>query len=117
MNASIVNWTSVLVTTLKTWILIGGSTSNRIIILSAFVYILFLGGLLICLPREQAAKYCAEIKKIEGHQAWIIGIVEGGKTWQLSRKKKRYIKSRHKLLLISGDRTNAAPGIAIYSRQ
>nr|CAB3265973.1 selenophosphate synthetase 2 [Phallusia mammillata] len=36
------------------------------------------GGLLICLPREQAAKYCAEIKKIEGHQAWIIGIVESG---------------------------------------
>ncbi|CAK8675981.1 unnamed protein product [Clavelina lepadiformis] len=36
------------------------------------------GGLLICLPREQAAKYCAEIKKVEGHQAWIIGIVEGG---------------------------------------
>lgn len=36
------------------------------------------GGLLICLPREQAAKYCAEIKKIEGHQAWIIGIVEKG---------------------------------------
>lgn len=36
------------------------------------------GGLLICLPREQAAKYCAEIKKVEGHQAWIIGIVEPG---------------------------------------
>ena len=37
-----------------------------------------LGGLLICLPREQAAKYCAEIKKIEQKQAWIIGIVEAG---------------------------------------
>uniref|UniRef100_H2YQM3 PurM-like N-terminal domain-containing protein n=1 Tax=Ciona savignyi TaxID=51511 RepID=H2YQM3_CIOSA len=36
------------------------------------------GGLLICLPREQAAKYCAEIKKVEGNQAWIIGIVEAG---------------------------------------
>ena len=34
------------------------------------------GGLLICLPREQAAKYCSEIKKVEGHHAWIIGIDE-----------------------------------------
>ncbi len=34
------------------------------------------GGLLICLPREQAARFCAEIKSPkygEGHQAWIIG--------------------------------------------
>ncbi|KAF3854705.1 hypothetical protein F7725_022760 [Dissostichus mawsoni] len=39
------------------------------------------GGLLICLPREQAARFCAEIKSPkygEGHQAWIIGIVEKG---------------------------------------
>uniref|UniRef100_A0A8C9LLF4 Selenide, water dikinase 1 n=1 Tax=Piliocolobus tephrosceles TaxID=591936 RepID=A0A8C9LLF4_9PRIM len=37
------------------------------------------GGLLICLPREQAARFCAEIKSPkygEGHQAWIIGIVD-----------------------------------------
>lgn len=42
----------------------------------------FAGGLLICLPREQAARFCAEIKSPkygEGHQAWIIGIVEKGK--------------------------------------
>lgn len=41
----------------------------------------FIGGLLICLPREQAARFCAEIKSPkygEGHQAWIIGIVEKG---------------------------------------
>lgn len=41
----------------------------------------FSGGLLICLPREQAARFCAEIKSPkygEGHQAWIIGIVEKG---------------------------------------
>lgn len=41
----------------------------------------FKGGLLICLPREQAARFCAEIKSPkygEGHQAWIIGIVEKG---------------------------------------
>ncbi|XP_033086629.1 selenide, water dikinase 1-like isoform X2 [Trachypithecus francoisi] len=39
------------------------------------------GSLLICLPREQAARFCAEIKSPkygEGHQAWIIGIVEKG---------------------------------------
>ncbi|KAJ8259451.1 hypothetical protein GJAV_G00169410 [Gymnothorax javanicus] len=49
------------------------------------------GGLLICLPREQAARYCAEMKSSrlgggvgqegsagEGQQAWIIGIVEKG---------------------------------------
>jgi len=36
------------------------------------------GGLLICLPREQAAAYCKDIQKVEGYQAWIIGIVEKG---------------------------------------
>lgn len=36
------------------------------------------GGLLICLPREQAAAYCKDIEKQEGYQAWIIGIVEKG---------------------------------------
>ncbi|XP_014669549.1 PREDICTED: selenide, water dikinase-like [Priapulus caudatus] len=36
------------------------------------------GGLLIALPREQAAAYCKEIEKLEGRQAWIIGIVEKG---------------------------------------
>lgn len=36
------------------------------------------GGLLIVLPRELASKYCSEIKKNDGHQAWIIGVVEKG---------------------------------------
>lgn len=36
------------------------------------------GGLLICLPREQAAAFCKDIEKSEGYQAWIIGIVEKG---------------------------------------
>uniref|UniRef100_A0A4W4GLA8 selenide, water dikinase n=2 Tax=Electrophorus electricus TaxID=8005 RepID=A0A4W4GLA8_ELEEL len=51
------------------------------------------GGLLICLPREQAARFCAEMKASrasascaraqegtagDGQQAWIIGIVEKG---------------------------------------
>ncbi|CAI9715684.1 selenide, water dikinase [Octopus vulgaris] len=36
------------------------------------------GGLLIALPREQAAAYCKDIEKQEGNQAWIIGIVEKG---------------------------------------
>ena len=26
----------------------------------------------------QAAKFCAELRKQEGHQAWIVGIVEQG---------------------------------------
>lgn len=44
------------------------------------------GGLLVCLPREQAAKFCSEMKSQGsgfGGQgavggAWIIGIVEKG---------------------------------------
>uniref|UniRef100_T1L1T5 PurM-like C-terminal domain-containing protein n=1 Tax=Tetranychus urticae TaxID=32264 RepID=T1L1T5_TETUR len=36
------------------------------------------GGLLICLPREQAAAFCKDIEKQEGYSAWIIGIVEKG---------------------------------------
>ena len=45
------------------------------------------GGLLICLPREQAASYCKEIEKQEGYQSWIIGIVEkGGRTARIIDK-------------------------------
>lgn len=36
------------------------------------------GGLLVCLPREQAASFCKEIAKQEGYAAWIVGIVEKG---------------------------------------
>lgn len=36
------------------------------------------GGLLMCLPREQAAEFCKKIEALEGYQAWIIGIVEKG---------------------------------------
>jgi len=36
------------------------------------------GGLLITLPREQAAAFVKDIEQIEGHTAWIIGIVEKG---------------------------------------
>lgn len=36
------------------------------------------GGLLIVLPREQAAAFCKEIEKQEGYPAWIVGIVEKG---------------------------------------
>lgn len=39
------------------------------------------GGLLIALPREQAAAYCKDLQAQEGYQAWIIGVVEkGGRT-------------------------------------
>ena len=37
---------------------------------------------MICLPREQAAAYCKDIQKVEGYQAWIIGIVEKGQRWE-----------------------------------
>uniref|UniRef100_A0A2K5DFH0 selenide, water dikinase n=1 Tax=Aotus nancymaae TaxID=37293 RepID=A0A2K5DFH0_AOTNA len=46
------------------------------------------GELLICLPREQAARFCSEIissKYGEGHQAWILSIVEKGIIEVLSR--------------------------------
>merc|ERR1712184_13465 len=36
------------------------------------------GGLLIALPREQAAAFCKDIEKQEGYQSWIVGIVEKG---------------------------------------
>jgi selenide,water dikinase len=36
------------------------------------------GGLLVALPREQAAAFCKDIQMQEGYQAWIIGIVEKG---------------------------------------
>ncbi|NWQ72369.1 SPS1 dikinase, partial [Neopipo cinnamomea] len=40
------------------------------------------GGLLVVLPRAQAARFCAELKappgRPEGLQAWIVGVVEKG---------------------------------------
>jgi selenide,water dikinase len=36
------------------------------------------GGLLVVLPRDQAAAFCKDIQAQEGHQAWIIGVVEKG---------------------------------------
>jgi len=36
------------------------------------------GGLLVVLPREQAAAFCKDIQTKEGCQAWIIGVVEKG---------------------------------------
>eukprot|EP00794_Sanderia_malayensis_P006024 gene6024-6725_t len=43
------------------------------------------GGLLLCLPREEAAGYCDELEKIDGRKAWIIGeVVDGDKSAQIS---------------------------------
>ena len=50
------------------------------------------GGLLICLPREQAAAYCKEIESKEGYQAWIIGIVEKGQRTARIIEKPRVIE-------------------------
>ena len=36
------------------------------------------GGLLVVLPRDQAAAFCKDIQAQEGYQAWIIGVVEKG---------------------------------------
>ncbi|KAK2579298.1 hypothetical protein KPH14_008256 [Odynerus spinipes] len=36
------------------------------------------GGMLVVLPREQAAAYCKALEKTEHRQAWIVGIVENG---------------------------------------
>jgi len=36
------------------------------------------GGLLIVMPREQAAAFCKDMERLEGSQSWIIGIVERG---------------------------------------
>ncbi|XP_043665203.1 inactive selenide, water dikinase-like protein [Vespula pensylvanica] len=36
------------------------------------------GGLLVVLPREQAAVYCKALEKVEHMNAWIVGIVESG---------------------------------------
>ncbi|KAH8273671.1 hypothetical protein KR018_007989 [Drosophila ironensis] len=55
------------------------------------------GGLLICLPREQAAAYCKEIEKQEGFQAWIVGIVERGNRTARIIEKPRLIEVQPKL--------------------
>ena len=45
--------------------------------------------LLTSLLREQAAAYCKDIQKVEGYQAWIIGIVEKGNRLVFMREKER----------------------------
>ncbi|EDW36484.1 GL10282 [Drosophila persimilis] len=36
------------------------------------------GGLFICMPQEQATAFCKDLKRLDGHSAWIIGLVEKG---------------------------------------
>jgi len=50
------------------------------------------GGLLICLPREQAAAFCKDIEKTEGYPAWIVGIVERGERLARIIEKPRIIE-------------------------
>jgi len=39
------------------------------------------GGLLVCLPRENATSFCQELEELDGWPAWIIGdVVEGDHT-------------------------------------
>lgn len=56
------------------WIL-KRSLINSDIILFMFV---ILGGLLIILPRDRAENFCADIERVDGQPAWVIGYVEHG---------------------------------------
>jgi selenide,water dikinase len=48
--------------------------------LSFLLFFLLQGGLLISLPKDQAAAFCKEIEEIDKCPAWIIGdVVEGKK--------------------------------------
>ena len=49
-----------------------------LLVLNCHMIVWCIGGLLIALPREQAAAFCKDIEKQEGYQSWIIGIVEKG---------------------------------------
>ncbi|BFF97954.1 inactive selenide water dikinase-like protein [Drosophila madeirensis] len=45
------------------------------------------GGLLICMPRKQAAAFCTEIKELDGRPACIIGMVtKGNRTVRLVKR-------------------------------
>lgn len=65
------------------------------------------GGLLICLPREQAARFCAEMKASrggllgDGQQAWIIGIVEKGSRCARIIDKPRIIEVHYRGLAVN----------------
>ena len=68
------------------------------------------GGLLICLPHQQAARFCAEIKSPkygEGHQAWIIGIVEKGNCTARIIDKPRIIEVAQQ---VATQNANPSPG-------
>uniref|UniRef100_A0A3B1J286 selenide, water dikinase n=1 Tax=Astyanax mexicanus TaxID=7994 RepID=A0A3B1J286_ASTMX len=82
------------------------------------------GGLLICLPREQAARFCAEMKASrssslgqeggvgDGQQAWIIGIVEKGNRCARIIDKPRIIEVPYRGAVANtqeGNNNNASP--------
>ena len=47
------------------------------------------GGLLVAMPHDQAAAFCAEIESIDGCPAWIIGdVIEGDKTANIAESPK-----------------------------
>lgn len=46
------------------------------------------GGLMICMPEEDAAAYCKELEGLDGEESWIIGKV---------------IADEHRKAIISGD--------------
>lgn len=48
------------------------------ILITNYIFSFFLGGLLICLPRQEAALFCEELELLENRRAWIIGEVLAG---------------------------------------
>ncbi|XP_026843981.1 selenide, water dikinase-like [Drosophila persimilis] len=50
------------------------------------------GGLLICMPREDAASFCRLLEAQDGHPAWIIGTVQSGQRDAIVCKNARIIE-------------------------
>ncbi|OQV16054.1 Selenide, water dikinase [Hypsibius exemplaris] len=50
------------------------------------------GGLLVCLPRDRAAGYIEELRRLDGTPAWIIGTVEEGDRRVVWSEKMRVIE-------------------------
>ena len=44
------------------------------------------GGLLVCLPKDQAPCYISELKQLDGSDSWIIGyVIEGNRSASLAK--------------------------------
>jgi len=50
------------------------------------------GGLLLCMPKEDAAIYCTHFENLEGYRPWIVGIVQNGQRGAIIKDKPRVIE-------------------------